>query len=79
MIEWASQSGAKFMTNPEARSLTMARFLARKRIIDELRASGIKPMFCEPAEINRAASAYLEVARAELIAQAEVILCRNHK
>jgi hypothetical protein len=63
--------------NPQARSLTLALFIARKRVIDELRASGIKPQYCEPAEITKAANAYLEVAGAELIAQAEAILCRN--
>ncbi len=59
---------------PAAEVITMARYLARKRVKDELRASGLQLQHF-PADIQRAAQAYLEVRKAELIAEAKAILC----
>jgi hypothetical protein len=56
-----------------AKLITMARYLARKRVKEHLQACGIK---LEASEINRAADAYLEFRRAELIAEAKAILSR---
>ncbi len=58
-----------------AKLITMARYLARKRIKEHLQACGIK---LQPAEINRAADAYLEFRKAELIEKAKAILSRRH-
>jgi hypothetical protein len=63
-------------TNPQARLLTLARFIAHKRVREELKANGIRLHCIEPAALNRAVSDYLEVAKAELIEQAQVIFHR---
>jgi hypothetical protein len=60
----------------QAMVVTMARFLARKAIKEHLRANGIRTWDIEPAELNRAASAYLEVRRVELMAEAKAVICR---
>jgi len=59
-----------------AQLMTIARYLARKRIKDELRANGLRIQLVEPADITRAANAYLAVRRAELIAEPKIVLCR---
>ena len=56
-----------------AKLITLARYLARKRVKEHLQACGIK---LEPAELNRAVDAYLELRRTELIAEAKAILHR---
>ena len=53
---------------------TVARYLARKRVKDHLRASGIRIWDIEPADLNRAANAYLEVRRTALMAEAKAAL-----
>src|SRR5262249_49083214 len=58
MIVGASRSGAKFMVNAEARLLTMARFIAHRRIRNELKASGLRIASIEPAVLSRATSAH---------------------
>jgi uncharacterized protein (DUF934 family) len=55
-----------------AKLITLAKWLARKRVKERLQACGIK---LEPAD-NRAADAYLELRRTELIAEAKAILSR---
>ena len=40
---------------------TMARYLARQRVKAELRANGIRIWDIEPADLQKAANAYLEV------------------
>jgi hypothetical protein len=56
--------------------MTMARYIARKRVKDELRARGLRLQHF-PADIQRAAQAYLEVRKAELIAEAKAILTQS--
>jgi hypothetical protein len=58
---------------PAAQVISMARYLARKKIKDELRASGLR-LEHFPADIQRAAQAYLEAHKVELIAEAETVL-----
>jgi hypothetical protein len=55
-----------------AKLMTMARYIARKRVKEHLQARGIKPQVIEPSEINKAADAYLQVRGAELIAEAKL-------
>lgn len=50
------------MTN-DAKLVTMARYIARKRIIAELRANGVKLQSIEPADIVRATNALLDAAK----------------
>jgi hypothetical protein len=58
----------------DAKLITMASYLARKAVKDELRANGIGPEYIASAAISRAAGAYLPVSKEELIAKAKVIL-----
>jgi N-dimethylarginine dimethylaminohydrolase len=58
-----------------AKLITMARYLARKRIKEHLQARGIRPLEFEPAEITKATDALLECRRAELIREGKVRLC----
>jgi hypothetical protein len=60
----------------QAKLITLAKWLARKRVKEHLQANGIRPLEFEPSEINRAVDALLEVRKAELIAEAKAILCR---
>jgi hypothetical protein len=53
---------------------TMARYLARKRVKEHLRASGVRIWDIEPADLNRAANAYLEVRRVEFVEEAKSAL-----
>jgi hypothetical protein len=48
-----------------AKLITMARYLARKRIKEHLQACGIRPQIFEASEITKAADALLEVRKAE--------------
>jgi hypothetical protein len=56
-----------------AKLITLAKWLTCKRVKERLQACGIK---LEPAELNRAADAYLELRKAELIAEAKAMLSR---
>jgi hypothetical protein len=56
-----------------AKLMTLAKWLARKRVKERLQACGIR---LEPSELRRATDAYLEMRRAELIAEAKAILHR---
>ncbi len=58
-----------------AKLITMARYLARRAVKEHLQANGIRPLEIEPSEINKATDAYLQVRKAELIAEAKPILC----
>jgi hypothetical protein len=53
---------------------TMARYLARKAVKEHLRANGVRIWDIEAAELTKAANAYLEVRRVELMAEAEIAL-----
>ena len=53
---------------------TMARSLARKAVKDHLRANGVRLWEIEPADLNRAANAYLLERKAELMAEAKIAL-----
>jgi hypothetical protein len=61
-----------------AKLITLARYLARKRIKEHLQARGIRPQIFEASEITKAANALLEVRKAELVAEAKAkaMLCR---
>jgi hypothetical protein len=58
------------------RVMTMARYLARKRVKAELRARGLR-LEHFPCDIQRAAQAYLARRGAELIAEAKAILTQS--
>jgi hypothetical protein len=53
----------------------MARYLARKRVKDELRAKGVRSIW--PADISRAANGYLAIHGVELMAEAKAILTQS--
>jgi hypothetical protein len=55
------------------RVMTMARYLARNRVKDELRARGLR-LDHFPCDIQRMAQAYLACRGAELIEEAKAIL-----
>jgi hypothetical protein len=71
----SQRTNGALMTEAE-KLMTMARYLARKAVIDRLRDRGIKPQMIEASELNRATDIYLMVRRAELIAEAKAILSR---
>jgi hypothetical protein len=52
--------------------ITMARWLARKKIKEKLRASGVRPDCIEPSEIAAATNVYFMKHRDELISEAQV-------
>jgi hypothetical protein len=59
-----------------AQVMTLARFLARKSVKEHLQACGIKLHMIEASEISKATDAYLQVRKAEFIAEAKLILHR---
>ena len=59
-----------------AKLITLARFIARRKVKEAMRANGIKPLEMEPSEINRAANVLLEYCRMELLAEARTMLSR---
>jgi hypothetical protein len=74
MVELGMASAIELERKRQAATLTMARYLARKRLIAELIANGLRPTTIEPATFLRAISAMLEACRPELIAEAKAIL-----
>jgi hypothetical protein len=59
-----------------AKLITMARYLARKRIKERLRDCGMRPQMFEALELRKVTDAYLEARKAEFIAEAKAILHR---
>jgi hypothetical protein len=57
--------------------MVMARWLARRAVIEDLKASGHKVQYMEPATISEATEAYLRKHALRLIDQAERFLNRN--
>jgi hypothetical protein len=51
--------------------MVMARWLARKAVIEDLKASGYKVSYVKPATISEATEAYLRKHARDLIDQAE--------
>jgi hypothetical protein len=51
--------------------ITLARWLAKKAIKAELRATGCRPEYAEASEIAKAANVYFAEHRNELIAEAK--------
>jgi hypothetical protein len=62
-----------------AKLITLARYLARRKLKEALQANGIRPQTLEPSEMNRAIDALLIARRAELIAEAKAVLCKSYK
>jgi hypothetical protein len=62
--------------NRAAQLITMAGYLARGAVKEELRARGFEPEYLEPAVISRLVRAYLQAHRAELIREAQVVLAK---
>jgi hypothetical protein len=58
-------------------TMTMARFLAKKAVKEEWRRQKINWVWVEPAELRRAADAYLEAHRAELVEKAKLHLLKS--
>jgi len=54
-----------------AQVMTLARYLARKRLKQGLEAKGFRVQSIEPLAFSRATKNYLEQHRAELIAEAK--------
>ena len=59
-----------------AQLMTMARYIARRKLKEHLQRNGIRPQTLEPQEINRLVDALLMARRAELIAEARALFCR---
>ena len=55
----------------DAEVMVMARHIARKRIMDELRKSGIRLSLVEMSEVCKATNMLLVVCRDELLAEAK--------
>ena len=64
--------------NRAAQLITMAGYLARTAVKEELRASGFEPEYLDPAVVSRLVRAYLQAHRAELISEAQVVLTKIH-
>ncbi len=62
--------------NRAAQLITMAGYLARGAVKEELRARGFEPEYLEPAVISRLVRAYLQAHRAELIREAQLVLAK---
>jgi hypothetical protein len=62
--------------NRAAQVITMAGYLARRAVKEELRAKGFEPEYLEPAIISRLVRAYLQAHRAELIREAQLVLAK---
>jgi antitoxin (DNA-binding transcriptional repressor) of toxin-antitoxin stability system len=62
------------LSEEQAKIISMSRWLAKKAIKEERRRQKIKLSHCEPAELRRAADAYLEDHRDELIEKARAWL-----
>jgi hypothetical protein len=62
--------------NRAAQVITMAGYLARGAVKEELRARGFEPEYLEPAIISRLVRAYLQAHRAELIREAQLVLAK---
>lgn len=62
-----------------ARLAGLARYLARKTVMDHLRNKGIRWLELEPSEIRRWTDVILMVRKAELIAKAQAILDRGNR
>jgi len=61
----------------QAKVITMARYIVRRRIMEELRASGVKLQEIEPKNIGRAVQQYLDAFKAELVSEAQAPVCAN--
>jgi hypothetical protein len=61
----------------QAKVITMARYIVRRRIMEELRASGVKLQEIEPKDIGRAVQQYPDACKADLVSEAQVCLCAN--
>jgi len=59
-----------------AKLATLAHYLARKAVKEQLRARGFRPESFEPSVISVATRAYLQAHLVELIAEAKAILSR---
>jgi len=62
--------------NRAAQVITMAGYLARGAVKEELRARGFEPEYLEPAIISRLVRAYLQAHREELIREAQLVLAK---
>ena len=60
----------------QAKVITMARYIVRRRIMEELRASGVKLQEIEPKDIGRAVQQYLDACKADLVSEAQAV-CAN--
>ena len=63
--------------NEQAKTMTMARYLARKAIKEEWRAQRKHWLWVEHSELVRAADAYVAEHQAELIEKAKTWLCKS--
>jgi hypothetical protein len=62
--------------NRAAQLITMAGYMARTAVKEELRARGFEPEYLEPAIISRLIRAYLQAHRVELIREAQLVLAK---
>ena len=61
----------------QAKVITMARYIVRRRIMEELRASGVKLQEIEPKDVGRAAQQYLDACKADLVSEAHASVCKS--
>jgi hypothetical protein len=61
-----------------AKLMTLARYLARKRVKEHLQAKGFRIQNFEPLAISVATKAYLDRHLGELIAEAKLRLCKSY-
>ena len=54
-----------------------ARYIARRRIMEELKASRVKLQEIEPKDIGRAVQQYLDACKADLVSEAQARLCKS--
>ena len=55
----------------QAKVITMARYIVRRRIMEELRASGVKLQEIEPKDIGRAVQQYPDACKTDLVSKAQ--------
>ena len=61
----------------QAKVITMARYIVRRRIMEELRASGVKLQEIEPKDIGRAVQQYPDACKTDLVSKAQAGLCKS--
>ena len=64
------------VVNQAAALMTMARYVARRKIKEHLQRNGIRPSTIEPWELDKLIDAFLKLHKAELLEEPKARLSR---